>query len=324
MEVLGNSTFPLTDNFTKHSTKFLQYYVHQCIILAMMGLLYKLLNHREWLQIKGWLEECLNFSSEQICIPYTTNKFPRIQIRAVGDATEWMHRAPISGSPRLENKHETNLTCRLALKFNFLRRPISPGLLLFVFYLNTYLHECNYLWPACIYIYIYIYNFHVALSFTQRWVFWLELESSCVSLANACVSAGKCWYLKGTCQCNKVRIAYCQHISLLSQLFSGEMLHVTSTPEAYPYFANLFWTFCSGSKRSLYLLLGGDNINCNTFLIPPFTVVHCWCHLFSGIRKTSVSTQHAFLCQLQTRHSEAGLLAHPCERRLYFALDKQE
>jgi hypothetical protein len=43
------------------------------------------------------LEECLNFSSEQICKNFTANQFSSIQIRDVGDEAEWLQRAAISG-----------------------------------------------------------------------------------------------------------------------------------------------------------------------------------------------------------------------------------
>jgi hypothetical protein len=59
--------------------------------------LYNRLSHREWLHIKGWLEECLNFYSEQICKPFTVNKFPSVQIRAMGDEAQWLQKAPITG-----------------------------------------------------------------------------------------------------------------------------------------------------------------------------------------------------------------------------------
>jgi hypothetical protein len=155
----------------------------------MMRLLYRLLSHREWLQIKGWLEECLNFSSEQICIPYTTNNFPSIQIRAMGDETEWMHRTPIYGGPRQQSKRETNLICSLALKFNFLRRPISPGLLLFF----TWTLICTSVTIFGLHAYIYIYIiFMLSFALHSDEQYWLELERRCcVSSDNACVSAGE-------------------------------------------------------------------------------------------------------------------------------------
>jgi hypothetical protein len=62
----------------------------------------------------------------------------------------------------------------------------------------------------------------------------------------------------------------------------------------------LFEIFSNGSKGFLYLLFG-DNINCNTFLVPYFTFVHCWCHLFAIIRRMSWRSVHCCLT-LQVQH----------------------
>ena len=48
-------------------------------------------------------------------------------------------------------------------------------------------------------------------------------------------------------------------------------------------------------KRDFYISFFGDNINCNTFLIPSFTFFQCWCHLFAGIRRGSWGSVHCCL-----------------------------
>ena len=135
---------------------------------------------------------------------------------------------------RQQSKRETNLICILALKLNFPKRHIFPGLLFFF----TWTHICTSVTIVGLHAYIFFF-FTLPLALHSNEQYCLELGSRfCVSADHACGSVVTCWYLTGTYQCTDRHSAYCQHISLLSQLFSDEMHHVSSTPEAYPYLTN--------------------------------------------------------------------------------------
>ena len=100
----------------------------------------------------------------------------------------------------------------------------------------TWIHICARVIIVGLHAYIF---FMLPLAVNSGEQYWLELwRRCCVSADHACGSAVKCCYLTETYQFADSRSAYCQYISLSSQLFSDEMHHVPSTPEAYTYFAN--------------------------------------------------------------------------------------